>query len=98
RPYDARAGAAAEPPVPLLSVGPHGLSEPRRAPPDAARRPELHPAGRGRGGERLCSAGGAVEAAAPLTYPQRRVVLPSQRHRSWYHPCVDEDFDERPIR
>jgi len=26
------------------------------------------------------------------------VVAPSQRHHSWYHSAVDEDFDERPIR
>jgi segregation and condensation protein A len=26
------------------------------------------------------------------------VAPPSQRHHAWYHPGVDEDFDERPIR
>jgi segregation and condensation protein A len=26
------------------------------------------------------------------------VAAPSQRHHSWYHSAVDEDFDERPIR
>ena len=26
------------------------------------------------------------------------MALPSQRHHSWYHPVVDEDFDERPVR
>jgi segregation and condensation protein A len=26
------------------------------------------------------------------------VAPPSQRHHSWYHSSVDEDFDERPIR
>jgi segregation and condensation protein A len=26
------------------------------------------------------------------------VALPSQRHPAWYHPAVDEEFDERPVR
>ena len=26
------------------------------------------------------------------------MALPSQRHHSWYHRAVEEDFDERPIR
>jgi segregation and condensation protein A len=26
------------------------------------------------------------------------VAPPSQRHHKWYHPAVDEEFDERPIR
>jgi segregation and condensation protein A len=26
------------------------------------------------------------------------VALPSQRNPAWYHPAVDEEFDERPVR
>ena len=75
--HDAGAGAAAKPRVPLLSVRTHGLSEPRRAPPDAARRRAVH---RRRGRRDPDCAAAAPLRAAAASYPQQNVALPSQGH------------------